>query len=578
MILSGFVASPVLGQVSNWLPIWLTPLWVLALGIVLGAIALAVVLAVFAMLSFTPLGKLGQTPRTAITASLVLGAVYAIALCAIYVPRGGEYQSMLILPLITFGIIAGFATIYGIWERTRVELKSILTEGIVPYVLGTAAIFAVIGLVGSPFVKEPATIIGSIGQVILFSDGTEIVVRKVKPAPPDVNADEAPFEKVAMEYVMFNVAELSVTSDKTIIIGDAETPSKFRMTPVRIDANETVRYLREEREAPPLPLDPGSVYMQNREIDEATVTMKFVTRPTIPEASSIVTTALGVFCFLMSYIAFRQAAPRVAAVAVSTAKSEMAQPLYLLLLVGGLFGVLLFGIIPFNTLGEDVRLMKDSCVTLLMVLGMMQVVWSAGTSVSDEIDGRTALTVLSKPLSRRSFLLGKYVGIMFTVLVLFVIIGAVMTMVISYKPIYESRETTRVVPEWQVCHEEIVSIVPAVVLYFMETMVIGGIAVALATRLPLLANFVVCFVIYLIGNLTAPLVRSTNGENELVGFFGKLIAVVVPNLNTFNVQSAVDSANQIPPIYLAASFNYLACFAVMILMIAMLMFEDRDLA
>ncbi|MGV3483167.1 MAG: ABC transporter permease, partial [Planctomycetaceae bacterium] len=154
----------------------------------------------------------------------------------------------------------------------------------------------------------------------------------------------------------------------------------------------------------------------------------------------------------------------------------------------------------------------------------------------------------------------------------------VLMIVLSYKPIYDARETTRVVPVWQVGHEELVTTVPALVLYFMETMAIGGIAVALATRLPLLANFVVCFVIYVIGNLTAPLVRSTNGENELVGFVGKLIAVVVPNLNTFNVQSAIDASNQIPPIYLAGAFNYLVCFAVLILMVAMLMFEDRDLA
>ncbi len=127
----------------------------------------------------------------------------------------------------------------------------------------------------------------------------------------------------------------------------------------------------------------------------------------------------------------------------------MAQPLYLLLLAIGLFGVLLFGIYPFNTLGDDIRLLKDSGVTLIMVLGMLQAVWSAGTSVSDEIDGRTALTVLSKPVSRRSFILGKYAGIMLAVLVLFVIIAAVLLVVISYKPIYDARETTRGTTTWQ---------------------------------------------------------------------------------------------------------------------------------
>jgi hypothetical protein len=85
-------------------------------------------------------------------------------------------------------------------------------------------------------------------------------------------------------------------------------------------------------------------------------------------------------------------------------------------------------------------------------------------------------------------------------------------------------------------------------------------------------------VIYVIGNLTQPLVASAQGENALVGFFGNLIAVVVPNLNIFNVQSAMDAGNQVPWIYLAGAFNYLVCFAVAIWMLAMLLFEDRDLA
>ena len=256
----------------------------------------------------------------------------------------------------------------------------------------------------------------------------------------------------------------------------------------------------------------------------------------------------------------------------------MGQPLYLLLMGLGLFGVILFGFYPFNTLGDDIRLLKDSGVTIIMVLGMLQTVWSAGTTVSDEIEGRTALTVLSKPVSRRSFILGKYAGIMMAVFVLFAIIAAVLLIVISYKPIYDARETTRAATSWQLSFDEVITTVPVLGLYFMQTMAIGAIAVALATRLPLLANFITCFVVYLIGNLTSPLVASSEGNNELVGFVGKLIAVIVPNLNTFNVQAAIDAAKPIPAIYLPGAFNYLVCFVIAVWMLAMLIFEDRDLA
>ncbi len=579
-MLASFVGHGfLLGQTTNWMASWLTPIWVLSVGLLLGAVLLVAVLGILSILSLTPLGKIADSPRVARTVSVVLGGMIGVILSFIFVPQSDENGQMLILPLLILGVASGFAIIYGMWHRTRSELYSMLFEGVVPYLLGTAAVFAVLGLVSTPLVAEPNQVLGSIWQVNLFSDGTQRFVRTLDAAPTDLaNPDDAEFQKVPMDYVMFNIAELSLTSDRTIIIADAQMPADFLMTPVRVNAGEAVRYVREGMDPPPLSLDPNRVFMQNREVDPATVTITMTTRPSVPEAASIVTTAIGFFALFMTYIALRQAAPRISAVALATAKSEMAQPLYLLLLAVGLFGVALFTILPFNTLGEDIRLMKDSGVTLIMVLGMLQAVWSAGTSVSDEIEGRTALTVLSKPISRGSFLLGKYMGIMLTVLVMFVIIGAFFMLVLSYKPIYDARENSQEMPVWTVGHEELMSTVPALLLYFMETMAIGGIAVALATRLPLIANFVVCFVIYVIGNLTAPLVRSTVGENELVGFVGKLIAVVIPNLNTFNVQSAVDAGNPIPAIYLAGAFNYLFFFSVMIMMLALLMFEERDLA
>ena len=78
---------------------------------------------------------------------------------------------------------------------------------------------------------------------------------------------------------------------------------------------------------------------------------------------------------------------------------------------------------------------------------------------------------------------------MLAVLVLFVIIAAVLFLLTSYKPIYEARENSRGLPNWQTGFDEIMSTVPILGLYFMQTMAIAGVAVALATRLPLLGQF-----------------------------------------------------------------------------------------
>ncbi len=569
----------IVAQMAKWLPVWMTPVWVITAGLLVGAVACALVYGILAALSLIPgLGNLPDSPRRGITASLIVGGLISAFLCWQYVPGEEEYAESLFLPLITIGLVCGFGIIYGMWHRTRDEWGTILGEGIVPYLLGTFAVVCVIGIAATLWVKKPMDFVTSMKDVNLVGDGTREVVVTIPATSEDLTADEAPFIPANINYDLRSMAELRIKSDRTINLADSSDPSTFNRTPTQVFADSELSYRYENRDTPPIPGDASALHIQNREISPARVSFTFKTLPAVPEAATSVNIAIAFFLLMTSIVAFRQAAPRVWALALSTAKNEMAQTLYLILLAIGIFGVVIFAIYPFNTLGDDIRMYKDSGVTLIMVLGMIQAVWSAGTTVSEEIEGRTALTVLSKPVSRRSFVLGKYAGIMMSVLVMFVIISAVFMVLMAYKPIYDARETSKALPIWQIGLDEISSTLPALTLYFMETMIIGAIAVALATRLPLLANFIICFVVYVIGNLTSPLVASAEGNNELVGFVGKLIAVVIPNLNVFNVQSAVDTGNQIPPLYLAGAFNYLFCFVIAIWMLSMLLFEDRDLA
>ncbi|NND98018.1 MAG: ABC transporter permease [Pirellulaceae bacterium] len=569
----------IVAQMAKWLPVWLTPMWVIAAGIIVGALACLIVYGVLAALSIIPgLGSLPDSPKRGVIASLIVGGAIAGALCWQYVPGDDEYSESLFLPLICIGVVTGFGLVYGMWHRTRNEWATILGEGIVPYLLGVAFVLTFVGLVATLWVKKPMDFLTSIPAVNLVGDGTRTVVVELPAASEDLTADEAPFLPANLDYDVRNMAGLTITTDRTINLADSADPAGFSRPATTVFADSQLRYRYEDRDVPPIPATAANLHIQNREILPAKVVFEFQSLPPVPEAATIVNIAIAFFLLMTSIVAFRQAAPRIWALALSTAKNEMAQTLYLILLAIGIFGVIVFAIYPFNTLGDDIRMFKDSGVTLIMVLGMIQAVWSAGTTVSEEIEGRTALTVLSKPVSRRSFIVGKYAGIMMAVLVLFVIIAAVFIVLMAYKPIYDARETSKATPIWQLGLEEIHTTIPALSLYFMETMVIGAIAVALATRLPLLANFITCFVVYVIGNLTSPLVASAQGNNELVGFVGKLIAVIIPNLNVFNVQSAVDAGNQIPPIYLAGAFNYLVCFVIAIWMLAMLLFEDRDLA
>jgi ABC-type transport system involved in multi-copper enzyme maturation permease subunit len=349
--------------------------------------------------------------------------------------------------------------------------------------------------------------------------------------------------------------------------------------PIDVRAGEDAVWLKGQQTVNPfLKDDVTKLFVRNLGDQEASLDITVVTAPPHPEVAAVVVTAISLVCIFVLYVLVRAAAPKLFAVALSTYKSEIAQPLFMILLVLGVFLLVLFVFVPYNTFGEDIKMLKDSGLTLIMVLGIILAVWSAGTSVSEEIEGRTALTVLSKPIGRRSFVLGKFLGISWTVGLLFIVLGLVFLIVVAYKPIYDSAESATQDVTWQLCHQEMVYAVPGLVLAFMETLVLAAVSVAISTRLPLLANIVICSAIYVLGHLTPLIVQSSMGQFVFVRFFGQLIATIFPNLDHFNIQAAVAAGAPVPHVYLLWSLVYCVVYSVIAMLLALVLFEDRDLA
>jgi ABC-type transport system involved in multi-copper enzyme maturation permease subunit len=274
----------------------------------------------------------------------------------------------------------------------------------------------------------------------------------------------------------------------------------------------------------------------------------------------------------------RWVVPKVAAIGWSTAKEALSQPLFYVLLTIGVFGLILFPFVPYNTLGEDIKMVKDEGLTLIMVLSIILALWTASVSIADEIEGRTALTLLSKPVSRRQFILGKFLGILVPVAIMFLVLGALFLASVSYKVVYDARETAQGDPTWQQCRGEMIQIAPGLALAFMETVVLTSISVAISTRLPMLANLIICASIYVLGHLVPILANSAVGQIEYVSFVANLLAAILPVLDHFNISAGISTGQQVPGEYMAWAALYCLVYSSVAMLLALLLFEDRDLA
>ncbi|MGL6195513.1 MAG: ABC transporter permease [Thermoguttaceae bacterium] len=285
-----------------------------------------------------------------------------------------------------------------------------------------------------------------------------------------------------------------------------------------------------------------------------------------------------VILFVIAVFAFRAIFPKIGAIAWVTAKEAIMQPLFMILTSLGLFALFIFLFIPYNTLGEDIVLVITQGLTLIKLFAVFLAIWTASSSIADEIEGKTALMILAKPVGRRSFIIGKYVGVMIAVSILFLILAIFFTNTISYKVVYDARESAKEIPTAIECLQKIVSILPGLVLAYLETMILAAVAVAISTRFSLLPNLTISFTIYILGHLVPQIVQSSVGQLPMVAFIGELSCAVLPVLDHFSMESAIAMNRSLPWSYVGVAAAYSVIYCLMALALSLLLFEDRDLA
>lgn len=188
------------------------------------------------------------------------------------------------------------------------------------------------------------------------------------------------------------------------------------------------------------------------------------------------------------------------------------------------------------------------------------------------------MTLLSKPINRRQFVLGKYLGIVQAIMWYMIPLSLVFLALIYYKVGYDAKETSKEIPLLTQRMEVALQVVPGLLLLFMEVVVLSAVSVAISTRLPMVVNLSTCLAIFVVGHLTPVLVEGSAIKNEFVAFMARVIATIFPSLDSFNVSAAVATEKWVPPEYLAQAGIYCVCYCAASILMAFILFEDRDLA
>jgi ABC-type transport system involved in multi-copper enzyme maturation permease subunit len=315
--------------------------------------------------------------------------------------------------------------------------------------------------------------------------------------------------------------------------------------------------------------------------------------------------------FVLVFAVLLAAWPKGGAVALAAFREAVRQAMFWLLMGIAAAMITVSPFIPYFTFGEDYIMVKEIGYDTIMLTAVLFGTLAASLFISEEIEGRTAITLMSKPVSRRQFLLGKFVGILLAALVMFGLLGWYFEGVLLYKHWLDKLDPVPV-PEWLtgtlakwalpgaatdllrgvgLWTNHMLETLPGLVLSFCQVMVLVAIAVSLATRLPMVVNLTTVLVVYFLAHLTPVLVaigQKAKGDQpgspvaNMLNFMAQLFDTILPGLEFFRVGPALVSDTPLPAgeftRYIGSVTAYGLLYTSIVLLFGLILFEDRDLA
>lgn len=233
--------------------------------------------------------------------------------------------------------------------------------------------------------------------------------------------------------------------------------------------------------------------------------------------------------------------------------------LYVLVLFAALMilaGVVIGELSPF----EQAKILLDLGQSAMFLIGSLIAIFLGVGLVSREIEKRTIYTIISKPVSRTEFLLGKVLGLTITLSSALAVMALTLALVcLGYG----------VVPGWP--------LVESVLLIWIELVLLTSLAVTFASfsSTTLAAMFsVACWVIgQVVGDLKDIAAKTTSAPTR-----GLLTVIywIAPDLSLFDAKARAAYGIAVPAGELVSAIGYGVLYTVALLCIASLIFARRD--
>jgi len=317
---------------------------------------------------------------------------------------------------------------------------------------------------------------------------------------------------------------------------------------------------------------------------------------------------------------------RVLTIATNTFVETLRQPVYAVVVTAAL---LLFFISPsltMYTMEDDNKLLRELGLSTLFLASLFIAIFAASGAVGQEIENKTIMTVLSKPVQRPVFILGKFLGVAAAVVLAHYICTIALLMAIRHgvlETVSDTHDWTvlgsagiaigltvvltlflNYIYGWRVSSTGVVLLalfatlsiaflafidrnwkfnpannginaldVAGAVLLLLAAIIIVALAVALSARFNIVVTLSACAGLFLLGLIS----DYAFGRFADRSIFAKIGRYLVPNLQVFWISDAIYEGSTVSPYYIMIVAFYALCYTAAILLIGIALFQRRQI-
>lgn len=231
---------------------------------------------------------------------------------------------------------------------------------------------------------------------------------------------------------------------------------------------------------------------------------------------------------------------------------------------------------------KEQNLIREMGIATITLWALILVAIVSAALVTSELEDRTAVLLLSKPLRRSHFLVGKFLGIAAALWMGTLILTGVLFLTLWFHSGFDVMgQYSALQPgsAWQHLWERFLRLnllfcIQGGLMSFLQAAVIAAVCVSLSAFFPMVVSVAGTALIYILGNLSNYIVANMTGRVSRA--FAQAMAYVLPNFGYFNLQATFSEGRIVSAKYLFFLSGYTIMYVSLVLFVAATVFEKRE--